>query len=71
MAEHGFVPVNHTLTEIIEFCNKMEYAEEMTGKNNSQNNQKTGQHAEADSVSGDKLTGAILHAKTPRGGNNK
>ena len=71
MAEHGFVPVNHSLAEIIEFCNKMEYAEEMTGKNNSQNNQKTGQHAEADSVSGDKLTGAILHAKTPRGGNNK
>jgi hypothetical protein len=50
MAEHGFVPVNHTLIKMIEFCNKMEYAEEMTGKNVSQNDkQKTGQHAEADS----------------------
>jgi hypothetical protein len=54
MAEHGFIPVNHTLTEIIEFCNKMEYAEQMTGINNSQKNQKTGQHAEADSESGEK-----------------
>jgi hypothetical protein len=70
MAEQGFVPVNHTLTEIVEFCNKMEYAEEMTGINNSQNNQnnrKTGQHAEADSESGDTYTGAILHAKAPQG----
>jgi hypothetical protein len=39
MAEQGFVPVTHTLTEIVEFCNKMEYAKEMTGRNNSQNNQ--------------------------------
>jgi hypothetical protein len=62
MAEQGFVPVNHTLTEIVEFCNKMEYAEEMTSNNNSQNNQnkqKTGQHAKADSASGDTLTGAV------------
>jgi hypothetical protein len=74
MAEQGFVPVNHTLTEIVEFCNKMEYAEEMTGINNSQNNQnnrKTGQHAEADSASGDTLTGAILHAKAPQGVSKK
>jgi hypothetical protein len=71
MAEQGFVPVNHTLAEIVEFCNKMEYAEEMTGRNNSQNNQKTGQHAEADSASGETLTGAILHAKTPQRGNKK
>jgi hypothetical protein len=69
MAEHGFVPVNHTLIEMIEFCNKMEYAEEMTGKNVGQNdNRKTGQHAEADSESGERNTGAILHAKTPRRG---
>ena len=66
MAEQGFVPVNHTLTEIVEFCNKMEYAKEMTGRNNSQNNQKTGQHAEANSVSGKTLTGALLHAKNPQ-----
>jgi hypothetical protein len=66
MAEQGFVPVNHTLTEIIEFCNKMEYAKEMTGRNNSQNNQKTGQHAKANSVSGKTLTGALLHMKTPQ-----
>ena len=49
----------------------MEYAEEMTGKNVSQNqnnNQKTGQHAEADSASGEQKSGAILHAKFPRGG---
>ena len=71
MAEQGFVPVNHTLTEIIEFCNKMEYAEEMTGKNNIQNNQKTGQHAKANSVSGNKLTGAILHVKAPQGVSKK
>ena len=71
MAEQGFVPVNHTLTEIVEFCNKIEYAKEMTGRNNSQNNQKTGQHAKADSASGETLTGAILHAKTPQRGNKK
>jgi len=69
MAEHGFVPVNHTLIEMIEFCNKMEYAEEMTGTNVSQNEiRKTGQHAEADSESGERNTGAILHAKIPRRG---
>ena len=71
MAEQGFVPVNHTLAEIVEFCNKMEYAEEMTGRNNSQNNKKTGQHAKADSASGKTLTGAILHVKTPQRGNKK
>ena len=71
MAEQGFVPVNHTLTEIVEFCNKMEYAEQMTGINNSQKNQKTGQHAEADSASGDTYTGAILHAKAPQGVSKK
>jgi hypothetical protein len=74
MAEQGFVPVNHTLTEIIEFCNKMEYSEEMTGINNSQNNQnnqKTGQHAKAESASGDTLTGALLHMKTPQGVSKK
>ena len=69
MAEHGFVPVNHSIAEIIKFCNKMEYAEEMTGRNNSQNNQnnrKTGQHAKANSASGETLTGALLHVKTPQ-----
>jgi hypothetical protein len=69
MAEQGFVPVTHTLTEIVEFCNKMEYAKEMTGRNNSQNNQnnqKTGQHAKAGSASGETLTGALLHMKTPQ-----
>ena len=71
MAEQGFVPVNHTLTEIVEFCNKMEYAKEMTSINNSQNNRKTGQHAEADSASGDTHTGAILHTKTPQGVSKK
>ena len=74
MAEQGFVPINNTLTEIVEFCNKMEYAEEMTGINNSQNNQnnrKTGQHAEANSASGDTNTGAILHAKAPQGVSKK
>ena len=71
MAEHGFVPINHTLMETIEFCEKMEYAEEMTGKNvspNQNNNRKTGQHAEADLDSGEHKFGAILHAKVPRGG---
>jgi len=74
MVEQGFVPVDHTLAEIVEFCEKMEYAEEMTGRNNSQNNQnnrKTGQHAEADSASGDTHTGALLHAKTSQRGSKK
>lgn len=71
MAEHGFVPVNHSLAEIIEFCNKMEYAEEMTGKNVSQNKGKTGQHAEADQNGGENNSGVILHAKNPRGGSQK
>jgi hypothetical protein len=74
MAEQGFVPFNHTLTEIVEFCNKMEYAKEMTSINNSQNNQnnrKTGQHAKADSASGDTHTSAILHAKATQGVSKK
>jgi hypothetical protein len=67
IVQQGFVPVDHTLAEIIEFCEKMEYAERMTGQNNSQNNQnnrKTGQHAEADPVGGDSNTGAFLRVKT-------
>jgi hypothetical protein len=72
MAEQGFVPVNHdTLTEIIEFCNKMEHAEEMTGINNSQSNRKIGQHAKADSASGNTHTSAILHVKAPLGVSKK
>ena len=42
MTEQGFVLVDHSFTEIFEFCNKMEYAEVMTGKNNSQTIEKQG-----------------------------
>jgi len=61
-------------TETVKCCEKMKYAEAMTGRNNShnkQNNRKTGQHAEADSASGDNNTGALLHAKTSQRGREK
>jgi len=74
MVEQGFIPIQHTLAEIIEFCEKMEYAEEMIGpsknKNNSSQGQK-GQNAEADPSGGDSNSGSLSNAKTSQGSKNK
>jgi hypothetical protein len=43
MVEQGFIPIQHTLAEIIEFCEKMEYAEEMIGPIKNKNNSSQGQ----------------------------
>lgn len=75
MVEQGFIPIQHTLAEIIEFCEKMEYAEEMVGtpnktKNNSYQG-KSGQNAEADPSGGDHYTGSLQNAKPSPGSSRK
>jgi hypothetical protein len=75
MVEQGFIPIQHTLAEIVEFCEKMEYAEEMIGtpnklKNNSFERTK-GQNAEADPSGGDFNAGSLMNAKPSQGGGRK
>jgi hypothetical protein len=71
MVEQSFIPVQHMLAEIIEFCEKMEYAEEMISTPNSNKNNsyqgKTGQNAEADPSGGDSNTGSLKNAKPSQG----
>jgi hypothetical protein len=74
MVKQGFVPIQHTLAEIIEFCEKMEYAKEMIGTNKNKNNSsqgQKGQNAEADPNGGDSYTGSLSNAKTSKGGTKK
>ena len=67
MVEQGFILIQHTLAEIIQFCEKMEYAKEMVGtpnktKNNSYKG-KSGQNTKADPSGGDLHTGSLQNAK--------
>jgi hypothetical protein len=72
MVVQGFEPVNHTLTEIIEFCEKMEYSEGMTRAQNAHNQHK-GQYARISDPNGcDDDTGILMSAKpSPRGREKK
>ena len=75
MVEQGFIPIQHYLAEIIEFCEKMEYAEEMIGTpNKTKNNSypgRTGQNVEADPSGGDSHMGSLLNAKPSQGRGSK
>jgi hypothetical protein len=71
MVVQGFEPVNHTLAEIIEFCEKMKYSEGMTRAQNAHNQQK-GQYARNSDPNGcDDNTGTLLSAKPSPGGSEK
>ena len=66
---HNFRPMAHTLTEIVEFCERIENSEQMNGIEYKNKNKK-GTRSEAD-PRGSETTGALSHAKSSRGGKNK
>jgi hypothetical protein len=72
MVVHGFEPINHTLSEIIEFCEKLEYSEGMTRSQNAQNNNSTKcKQAYSDPNGCDDNTGLSLAAKPSQGSGKK
>ena len=66
MVKQGFIPRNHTVSEFLEFCEKLEYSEKLLG--GPANGTDKGEKPKLGRAGGDHETGPIGAAKTPPGG---
>jgi hypothetical protein len=69
MVKHGFTPSDHTIPEFTEFCEKLEYSEQLLG--GPKNGNGKGKKPKLGQEGGDHDTGPVGAAKTPQGGNKR